>query len=94
MPDSRVLTGVNFAKEVLAYHTGYTVVLLYTTEVISIQQRHIVFQYNLAAKLLKGTGVTLFTYDTNVNGFPSAIKFEQSPPEDLDGTYDGSDELF
>jgi hypothetical protein len=29
-----------------------------------------------------------------VNGFPSAIKFEQPPPEDLDGTYDGSDELF
>ena len=82
------LTRHDFEYKCLGSQTDCLVVF-YTSEVISIQQRTVLFQVDLLSKHL-GIEAQVFSYDTNTQGFPRGVEFQTAPPHDLDGSMDGT----
>jgi len=75
-----------------------SLVLFYTTDVVSYSQRIACYQVNLVARQLDALKylnkkIKVYAYDTNVEAFPTGIPFSTSPPEDFTGKWHGSPQL-
>lgn len=87
-----------FESTVQADDSMDSLVLFYTTDVISYSQRVACYQVNLFARTMGALKylnkkIKVYSYDTSANAFPTGIGYSSSPPEDFTGEKHGSEEL-
>jgi hypothetical protein len=75
-----------------------SLVLFYSTDVISYSQRVACYQVNLFARQMHALEylnkkIKVYSYDTNAEAFPTGIGYSTSPPTDYNGEKHGSEEL-